>query len=328
MRRRDVLLAAVGLIAAPLLRAQPAPGSHRIGILSARSRPTAENPDPFWGSFVQGMRELGYIEGKNLVIEWRYAMGDYSRLPALAADLVKTKPDAIISHTTPGTQALKRATSTIPIAMTSVSTPVESGLVASLARPGGNITGVSIMTVDLSPKLLELLGIMLPGVSRVGVLMNPAIAFHPAVVESVQAAARPRGIKVVSTPATTHDEIDRALHKMAHEGVQAVIVPADSFFTSQRHYFAEVALKYRLPTAHAGREMVEAGGLMSYGTSIGESYRRAATYVDKILKGAKPGDLPIEQPTKFELVINLKTAKALGVTMPQSLLLRADRVIE
>ncbi len=300
----------------------------RIGILSARSRSTSSNPDPFFDAFVHGMRELGYVEGKNLTVEWRYADGKHERLPALAAELVQLKPDVIVTHATPAVHALKRTTNTIPIVMTSVNDPVGSGFVANLARPGGNITGLTLLTIDLNPKQLELLQIMVPALSRVALVMNPGTSSHPAILKSVQAAAQARGVQVVPVHAGNPDEIERGFDKMKQDGVNAAIFATDSLWALQRRQIAQLAVKYRLPTVNVDRLFVEAGGLLSYGTNIADSYRRAATYVDKILKGAKPGDLAIEQPTKFHLAINGKTAKALGLEIPQEMRLRADEIIE
>ena len=301
----------------------------RIGILSARSRSTPANPDPYFGSFVQGMRELGYVEGKNLVIEWRYADGNYERLPALAVELVSLKVDVIVSHTTPGTQALQQAKGTIPIVTTSVSDPIASGFATSLARPDRNITGLSIMTVDLSAKQLELVKIMLPTLSRIAVLINPGISFHATVLKNVQSAAQTFGMQVVPAQARTLQEIEPAFEMMVRERVNAVIVPADSFFTQERRQIADVAIRHRIATMSVDPFLnVTAGGLMGYGANVAEFYRRAAIFVDKILKGAKPADLPIEQPTTFHLAINRRTAKALGITIPRELLVRADEVIE
>ena len=326
--RRKLLigLCLVTLSSAFATRAQQ-PKVSRIGILSARSRSTPANPEPYFGAFVQGMRELGYVEGKNLAIEWRYADGKHERLPGLAAELVRMKVEVIVSHATPGTEALQRATNTIPIVMTSFSDPVGGGFAKSLARPGGNITGLSIMTVDLSTKQLELLKIMLPALSRVALVMDPGMSFHPAVLRSVQAAAQTMGIQVVPVQTGNPQEIERVFEKMAREGVNAAILAASSLYTQQRRQIAELEVKHRVPTINPARENVEAGSLMSYGTNIADSYRRAATYVDKILKGARPGDLPIEQPTTFHLAINAKTAKVLGLRIPPELRLRADEVI-
>ena len=330
MLTRRKLLAGLGLStlwsAFPALAQQPK--VRRIGFLGARSRSTALNPDPYLDALMDGLRKLGYVEGKNLVIEWRFAEGNYDRLPALAAELVKLKPELIVSHTTPGTQALQKATSTIPIVVTSVSDPVAGGFAKSLARPGGNITGMSIMTVDVSEKLFQLLKLMLPKLFRVAVLVNPGTAFHPTVVKNIQAAAQTVGVQVVSVQAGTLGEVESGYQKMAREGVNAVIVPADSFYFQNRREIAEISNRHRVPSMFTGREVVEVGGMISYGTNIADSYRRAATYIDKILKGAKPADLPIEQATTFHLAINRKTARALGIRIPQELLLRADEVIE
>jgi putative ABC transport system substrate-binding protein len=327
-RRKLLLYFGLGtLLSASGARAQQAK-VRRIGFLGARSPSTPANPDPYLDALMDGLRKLGYVEGKNLIIEWRFAEGNYDRLAALAAELVKLKPELIISHTTPGTAVMQKATSTIPIVVTSVSDPVAGGFAKSLARPGGNITGMSIMTVDVSEKLLELLKTMLPKLSSVAVLMNPGTAFHPTVLKNVQAAAQPKGVQVMGVQAGTMNEVESAFQKMAREGVHAAIVAADSFYFQNRRPIAEIGNRHRVPAMYTGRESVEAGGLISYGTSIADSYRRAATYVDKILKGAKPADLPIEQATTFHLAINARTAKALGLNIPQELRLRADEVIE
>ena len=328
-RRRLLIAFGAGALAAPLgAFAQQQVKVRRIAFLAVRSRPSPTNPEVYYDAFVQGMRDLGYVEGKNLVIEWRYAEGKFERLPGLAAELVRMNPEVILTHTTPSTEALQRATSTIPIVMTSIADPVSSGFAASLARPGGNITGLSIITIDLSPKYLELLKIMVPALSRAAFLVNPGNSTHPATLKSVQAAARQRGVKVLPMDARTAEEIERGFASMRRERADAVIIPGDGFFIGQQRQLADLAARYRLPSMYPFREYVAAGGLMSYGQNIGDFYRRAATYVDKILKGAKPGDLPIEQPTKIHLAINRKTAKALGITIPQELLIRADEVIE
>jgi putative ABC transport system substrate-binding protein len=301
---------------------------HRIGFLAVRSRSTPSNPDVIFDEFVQAMRELGYIEGKNLIIEWRFADGKYERLPGLAAELVQLKPDLIVSHTTPGTRELQRATSTIPIVMTAIIDPVGSGFAASLARPGGNITGLSIVTIDVSPKQIELLRSILPRLSRVAVLLNPGTSSHPAVLKSTQAAAQQIGITVLPVKASTAEEIECGFAMMRRERAEAVIIATDGFFFGQRRQIAELAVTNRMPTMNPFRDYVAAGGMLSYGPNIVEYYRRAASYVDKILKGAKPGDLPIEQPTKIHLAINRKTAEVLGLRVPQELLLRTDEVFE
>ena len=278
------------------------------------------------GAFLKGMRELGYIEGKNLVIEWRFADGKLERLPGLAAELVQLKVDIIVTAGSPAISAAQKATTTIPIVMTSAGDPVRSGFVKSLARPGGNITGLSIMSGDTGAKLLELLRSVVPKLSRVAML-TPSATYGP-LSKGVQAAAQKAGVKTLMAVASTPQEIENAFSMMVREKADAVFVGSPSVFAQQHRQIAELALKYRLPSLFQDRVTVEAGGLMSYGQKFTDFYLLAATYVDKILKGAKPGDLPVEQPVSFELVINLKTAKALGLTIPPSLLRRADEVIQ
>ncbi len=331
MNRRETVFAllALGLLAAPLSSlAQQVAKVRRIGILSGRSRSTPSNPDVTFDAFTQGMRELGYIEGKNLTIEGRFADGKYERLPGLAAELVRMNLEVIVTHGTPPSEVLQRATRTIPIVAVAMGDPVASGIAASLARPGGNITGLSLMNIDLTPKRFELLKLIMPALSRVAVLMNPGNSGHPAILKSVQAAAQPLGVKILPVDARTPDEIEHGFAAMKRERADAVIILGDPFFPGQRRQITELVARNRLPSMFYFREDVEAGGLMSYGQNITDFYRHAATYVDKILKGAKPGELPIEQPTKIHLAINRKTAKALGLTVPQELLLRADVVIE
>ena len=300
----------------------------RIGFLATRFRSTPSNPDVFYDAFVLGMRELGYVDGKNMVIDWRFAEGRPERLPGLVDELVRIPVDVIVTHSTPGTRAAQRATSTIPIVIASVSDPVRMGFAASLARPGGNITGLSMTSVDLGPKYVELLKTLLPRLSRIAFAMNPDTQSHHAILKSVQSAAQGIGIKVLPLAARDEQEVRRSLDAMVRERVEAAIVAPDTFIIGQRAHFADLALEHRMPTMFAVREQVTAGGLMSYGQDIVAHYRHAALYVDKIIKGAKPSDLPIEQPTKLHLAINAKTAKALGLTIPGELLLRADEVIE
>ena len=317
-------------MAVPRVSFAQAPGKvARIGFLGARSRSTPSNPDVYYEGFLQGMRDLGYVEGRNLVIEWRFAEGKYERLPGLAAELAKLKPDVLVCHATPPAQALQRATSTIPIVVVSVADPVGSGLVASLGRPGKNITGMSNIASDTGPKQLELLKNVVPKLSHVAVLLNPGTPFHAQFLESVRITAQQLGVKVLRVDARTSEEIETGFAAMKRERVDGLIVVADSFLTgSKARMIAELAVKNRLATMGPFPEDALAGDLISYGPDVADIYRRAAIYVDKILKGAKPGDLPMEQPTKLELVVNLKTARALGITIPQSVLLRADRVIE
>ena len=327
--RRQVLIAlSLGMLAGPRVILGQQPGRvWRVGFLALRHVDLVDT-DYYYGPFRQGMRELGYVEGRNLAIEWRSAEGKAERLPALAAELVRLKVDVIVTAGTPVTSAAQKATPTIPIVMVNLADPVGSGFIASLARPGGNITGLSNQLVDVSPKHLEMLLSMVPKLGRVAVLVNPANQGNLFILKSVQAAARSTNAAILPVEARTPAEIEKAFSAMARENVKAVIVARDSLFNQQVRQVAELAAKGRLPTVAGLREYVEAGGLMSYGPNRADIYRRAATYVDKIFKGAKPSDLPVEQPTKLEMVINRKTAKALGLTIPQSLLIRADQVIE
>ena len=329
MNRREALLVLLALGTMPRASfAQPPGKVWRIGFLAPLSRSTPSRPDVYYDAFVQGIRELGYVEGKNLAIEWRFADGKFERLPGLAAELVRVNVDVIVTHSTPATQALQRATSTIPIVFAVAVDPVGSGFAASLARPAGNITGLSVIDVDLGPKRLELLKTMLPALSRVAVLVNPGSSVRAAIVRSVQAAGQHAGIKVLPVDARTPEEIERGFVIMAQERAEGVIIADDAFSRGQRRQIADLAVKNRMPAITPWREYVAAGGLMSYGQNIADSFRRAATYVDKILKGAKPGELPIEQPTRIHLAINRKTANLLGMKISPELLLRADEVIE
>jgi putative ABC transport system substrate-binding protein len=328
MNRRDTVLALLALGAVPLgASAQQQAKVWRIGYLAMRFQSTPSNPDVYYDAFTQGMRELGYVEGRNLVIEWRFADGKDERLPGLAADLVQMKLDVIVTHATPATHALRRATTTIPIVMHGID-PIRSGFAASLARPGGNITGQSYIPVAVSSKQVELLKSMLPGLSRVAILANPSNPTHPSILKDARSATEQTGIKSLVADARTAEEVERAFGMITREHAQAVLVVADSFFIGHRRQIAELAMKHRVASMFSYREGAEAGGLMSYGQDLVHFYRRAATYVDKILRGARPAELPIEQPTRFHLAINRKTAKALGLTVPDELLLRADEVIE
>jgi putative ABC transport system substrate-binding protein len=274
------------------------------------------------------MRELGYVEGRNLTIEWRFADGEYDRLPVFANELVQSKIDVLVVDSTPGVKVAQAATSTIPIVMIAVGDPVASGLVMSLSRPGGNTTGLSNVVGDVSAKYVELLHVAVPGLTRVAVLTNPDNSVHPKIADQVRIAAATIGVKVLPIAARVPVEIETGFRTIRKERAGALIVLGDPFFGQQGHQLGELALKGRVPTLLTNRSLAEAGGLMSYGQDLPQHYRRAATYVDKILKGAKPSDLPVEQSTKIELVINMKTAAALGLTIPQSLLLRADDLIK
>jgi putative ABC transport system substrate-binding protein len=299
----------------------------RVGYLSpgSSSDPVRQNR---FEAFRQGLRELGYVEGQNIAIESRWAEGKYDRYSALTADLVRLKVDVIVAVGGRATQDAQRATRTIPIVMSVVIDPLGSGLVASLARPGGNVTGLTIMASDLVGKQLELLKEVVPKISRVALLWNPANPGSAPQLREAEAAARALGVRLQTLEARDPQEIGSAFAAMTRERAGALVILADAILTNQRRQIAELAAKRRLPAVYGVSEYAEAGGLMFYGPSSLDLERRAATFVDKILKGAKPADLPVEQPSKFELVINLKTAKALGLTMPPSLLQRADRVIE
>jgi putative ABC transport system substrate-binding protein len=275
-----------------------------------------------------GLRDLGYVEGKNIVIEYRYADGKYDRLPDLAAELVLLKVDVIVTGGTQSTQAAMKATTTIPIVMVGTGDPLRSELVASLARPGGNVTGVTQLGAEVAGKRLQILKDTVPKVSRVAFLWNRANASHRPYFNDLQAVAQGLRFTLQSVEVQEPHEFERAFADMMRERPDALIVTADGTHQLRQAWIVDFAAKWRLPAMYQLKEYVEAGGLMSYGASITDNYRRAATYVDRILKGAKPADLPVEQPTKFELVINLKTAKALGLTIPPSLLARADHVIE
>jgi putative ABC transport system substrate-binding protein len=283
-------------------------------------------------AFQQGLRDLGYIEGQNIKIEYRYTdqalRGHPDLFPRYAAELVRLKPEVIVVSVTEAALAVKQATSTIPIVTVSVPDPVAAGLVASLARPGGNVTGLSRESRDLIGKNLQLLKDTLPDITRVGVLANPADPLKPGMVADAEKAARSLGVQLKVVEASAPTALEGAFSAMHTDKVGAMLVVGGAGFYLSRTHIADLALRNRLPSVFQNREFVEAGGLLSYAPSTTANYRRAAFFVDKILKGAKPADLPVEQPTKFELVINLKTAKALGLTIPQSLLQRADQVIE
>jgi putative tryptophan/tyrosine transport system substrate-binding protein len=320
-----LLLASVTLLAVRDGRGQEAGRVYRIAFLSIRD--SSESTEPSFGAFVQALRELGWVEGRNIAIEYHWGDGNADRLLALAVDLARRKPDVIFTTGTPATAAAKKATATVPIVMWTTLDPVRQGFIVSMARPGGNVTGLSDFTT-LSRKQLELTKELLPGASRVAVLRNPAglqAVYHTSEVEQ---AARALGLQLQIVDVRSPHELAGALAAATQNRPHVMVMLADPMFLSECARLAELALKHRLPSIYVRREFVAAGGLLAYGSSRIEVSRRQAAYVDKILKGAKPADLPIEQPTKFELVINLKTAKALGLTIPPSLLLRADQVIE
>jgi len=327
---RRTFLAGTGavLLAAPFAaQAQQAGKTYRIGILGNVSL-TDPRSARLWGAFAEGLRDLGYVDGGNTTIEYRSSEGKYERLPALAAELVRLNVDIIVAPAAQNVLAARQASRTIPIVMASVGDPVGNGLVASLARPGGNVTGTSFLTSAMVGKQLELLTQITPHVARLAILLNPANPGHPLTLEEAKAAAHSLRVQLRALEARGPDDFERAFAATTREHAGALFVPWDGTFLVHLTRITRLAAKTRLPTLYGQRGYVDAGGLASYGPSAIESFRRAAAYVDKILKGAKPGDLPVEQPTKFEFVINLKTAKALGLTIPQSLLQRADEVIQ
>ncbi len=328
MNNRRKLIAALGasVLAAPFrIRAQQVKKSVVVGILATEDQLSAQT---VVAAFKQGLQELGYVEGKNLTLQWRFADGKFELVPGFATELVNLKVDVIVSAGTVTTIALQKATSTIPIVMANTLDPVGNGLVKTLARPGGNITGLSSLGGDIGGKHLEMLLSVAPKLSRVAVLLNPGNQSHPLVLKSIQSAALKTSTKILPLEARTAPEIENAFSAMTQGKAGAVIVARDGFYINQTRQITELALKNRLPSISERENYAEAGGLMSYGVNQAEQFRRAATYVDKIFKGAKPADLPVEQPTKFDLVINRKTAKALGLTIPQALLVSADKVIE
>jgi putative ABC transport system substrate-binding protein len=327
IERRRLLLGALGLgaIAAPFGSfAQHSGKVWRVGFLALR-RPVSLESDQF-GGFSQGMRDLGYVEGGNLSIEWRFADGKSERLPVLAAELVQIKVDVILAAGTQAISTAQKATASIPIVMAGANDPVGSGFVASLAHPGGNITGLSLVLEDITPKQLEILRIMVPRLSRLALLSNPANVSNATLQANVEAVARKTGVDVFVVQARTPGEIDNAFSTMVRNAAGAVIVVSDALFTQQMRQITSLAEKNRLPLIGPFRQYAEAGALLSYGQDFTDHFRRAATCVDKIIKGGKPGDLSVEQPTKFELIVNLKTARSLGLSVPHELLLRGEPI--
>jgi putative tryptophan/tyrosine transport system substrate-binding protein len=324
MTRRTLgLLVALTLLVAPLAaEAQPPGKVYRIGYLG-----TTPLPAHLWDALLEGLRERGYIEGRNLVFERRVSEGHAERFPAFAAELVRLRVDLILVSTTPAAIAAKHATQTIPIVIPTANDPVGAGLVESLARPGGNVTGLSQTSPDLAGKRLELLKDVVPGLSRVVVLSNAANPANASAWQETQAAARALGVQLQSLEVWGPQDLEGALALTAKSRPDALLVLGDALIAMHRQHIAEFATQQHLPSVFGGREWVVAGGLMSYGPSVPDLHRRAAYYVDRILKGAKPGDLPVEQPLTFELVINLKIAEALGLTIPPPLLFQATEVI-
>ena len=316
----------VALALAPrFTEAQPAGNVRRIGFLSVGS---AEADRGFVEELHRGLRERGYVEGQNLHIEYRWAEGKADRLPGLVTDLIRLRVELIVAYASPAARAAHQATRTIPIVMVGVGNPIELGLATSLARPGGNVTGFTSYGPDLTPKQLELLIEAVPDMKRLAVLWTPANPLHPGAVRDLEELTRSRGIQTQSLKIVNPDEIEAAFRAAATGRAAAVWVMGDPMFAANRARLATLAMNARFPTSFFWRGFVEAGGLMSYAPDFSHMHFQAATHVDKILKGAKPAEIPIEEPTKFELVINLKTAKAIGLTIPQSLLLRANQIIE
>jgi putative ABC transport system substrate-binding protein len=327
IRRATLIVALAIALAAPLaVEAQQPSKMARIGYLKFGS---AAPGTPLFEAFRQGLRELRWVEGQNIAIEVRYAEGKQDRLPEFAADLVNLKVDLIFASTTPAALAAKRATTTIPIVIGFVADPVGSGLVARLARPGGNITGwTHLAGVELNAKRLEILREAVPGAVRIGALWNPANPIHGPSLKEVEAAARRFKVQLHPIGVQDPQKLEATFSAMTQERVQALTVPPDGMFLAYQARITALAAKHRIPTMYGVRELAEAGGLMAYGVNLPDMYRHGAFLVDRILKGANPGTLPVEQPTKFELIINVKTAKALALTIPQSVLGRADHIIE
>ena len=325
-RRTFIRAFAGGLVAAPrVVGAQQRASAWRIGMLGGSS-PTSPEAAHVWGGFLQGLRELGYVDGRNIVIEGRYYGNSIERLPALAAELIRLEVDVIVAGAPPAPEAARRATATIPIVMINHNDPVGSGLAASLAKPAGNVTGMSLATAALRGKQLQLLKEIVPGLTTVAVLWNPT---GPALeLKELEAAARSLNLQLQVVEARTSSEFPAAFAAATKKRAGALLPQGGSVYFANKARLVELATENRLPAIYGVKEYVEAGGLMAYGVDLGESARRAAWYVDRILKGARAGDLPIEQPTKFELAINLRAAKALGLAVPASLLLRADKVLE
>lgn len=327
MNRRRLLTAlAVYAVASPLARAQRDGKVWRVGFLAAR-QVSSIHADPMFGPFPQAMRELGYVEGRNLVIEVRIAESA-ERLQPLAAELVALRVDVIVAAGGTAVRAAQKATRTIPIVIGTAGDPVGSGFVKSLARPGGNITGLSDVASDMGSKLLDVLLAAVPKAKQVAVLVNPGNPSHVTFLKSIQEGARTAGVAIGPLMATSEPDIDGAFSAMAKQTTDALIALPDPVFIRLQRRIAELAAKHRLPCISGFRHYARAGGLMNYGPDFAENFRRAATYVDKILKGANPAELPVEQSARFELAVNLKTAKALGLTIPGSLLVRADEVIQ
>ena len=327
MRRRWLIAIGASVLASPFAAfAQQSGKVPRIGFLYFGSRQSAIEAGRY-PAFVEGMRDLGYVEGKTLVIESRFSDGNPERSPALAAELIKLNPDVIVATGSPIYRALQLATGTVPIVLTVGVDPVAGGYAASMAKPGRNFTGLTDTAADLNPKLLELAMTVVPNLTRIGVLIQKDNVGHPRQLAKLMLTAQKAGVQIVLAEAGAASTIEAAFAMFARERVRAAIVFSDTFFTQEARQIADKASKHRVALLSALTQSAETGYLISYGADLVDNFRRAATYVDKILKGAKPGELPFEQPTRYYLTLNLKTAKALGLTIPQSLLVSADKVI-
>ena len=330
MRRRNLMTVLAGTAAYPLLVRAQQKAMPVIGLLTEGDpvAPEARRVPPTWAAFLQGLGEAGYVEGQNVAIEYRWAEGHDDRLPAMAADLVGRKVHVIVAATHVSANAAKNATSTIPILFTSGVDPVESGLVASLGRPGGNLTGVSLMFTELTPKRFELLSELVPQARVFALLVNPNDPNAEPMIREMQEAARAKGVPLHIVKAGTESEIDAAFATLVQLHAGALVVGEDPFFYRRREELVALAARHAVPASYFSHEFALAGGLISYGPSLTDAWRKVGIYAGKILNGAKPADLPVQQPTTFELVVNLKTAKALGLAIPPSILARADEVIE
>jgi len=326
VKRRSFALAGLAALALPRLAfGQQARKVARVGYLSTLS---VETGKPGMALFREGMRALGYVEGKNLVIDERYAAGEFGKLAAMAAELLRLKPDVLLVYAAESAHAARSASGTVPIVLANTQDPIASGLVTSLARPGGTITGLSDYHAASVTKRLELLKEAIPGLSRVAVFWRPDHAAHPQSVKDLQAAAPALGLTLLPLQVKTAADIEPSFAAIRKERAGALILLGDALITTHMKRVADLGIQNRLPVTYTTRTFIHAGGLMGYGTNIPEMFRRSATYVDKILKGARPGDLPIELATKFELTFNLRTARAIGITIPRALLARADEVVE
>ena len=318
---RAIVALSLGILA---LSAQAQSTVHRIGFLGNSNPALEEN---LVGPFRDGLRDLGYVEGRNIVIEYRWAEGDYARFPTLISALIASKVEVIVTAGTPATLAVKKATTTVPLVMIAVGDPVGTGIVPSLRLPGGNITGLTSISPELDGKRLELLREVVPNISHIAVLWNSSSPLQVVAEKQTRAAADALGMKMLSLGVKTREEIEDAFGVILRERPQGLLVLADRLFLHHRQRIMDFAAEHRLPGVHAYRELIEVGGLMSFGPSYTGMHRRAAIFVDRILRGAKPGDLPVERPASFELVVNLKTARLFGLTIPQSVLLRATEII-